>query len=44
MILADIIDGKSIDIIKIAGSKISRPHILDENMYLIKDDAIIKIN
>ena len=44
MILADIINGKSIDIIKIARSRISRPHILDENMYLIKDDAIIKIN
>tara|TARA_Y100000590_G_scaffold468326_1_gene650689 strand:- start:41 stop:1342 length:1302 start_codon:yes stop_codon:yes gene_type:complete len=44
MIIVDIINGKSIDIIKLANSKISRPHILDKNMYLIKDDAIIKIN
>ena len=44
IILADIINGKSIDIIKIANSRISRPHVQNEYMYLIKDNAIIKIN
>jgi len=44
IILADTINGKSIDIIKIANSKISRPHVQNEYMYLIKDNAIIKIN
>ena len=44
IILVDIINGKSINIIKVANSKISRPHALNEYMYLIKDNGIIKIN
>jgi len=44
LILIDLINGKTIDTIKISNSKISRPNVLGENMYLIKDDSIIKIN
>ena len=44
IILADITDGKSIDIIKITNSRISRPHVQNEFMYLIKDNAIIKLD
>ena len=44
IILVDITNGKSIDIIKVANSKISRPHVQNEYMYLIKDNGIIKIN
>ena len=44
MILIDVLNGKSVDIIKITNSKISRPQIVDNQMYLIKDDAVIKVN
>jgi len=44
IILVDVINGKPIDIIKVANSKISRPHVQNEYMYLIKDNEIIKIN
>ena len=44
MILIDVLNGKSVDIIKITNSKISRPQIVDNQMYLIKNDAVIKVN
>ncbi len=36
-------DGKVKKIIKIDGNKISRPYILDNLMYVLKNDAVIKI-
>ncbi len=36
-------DGKTKDIIKIDGDKISRPYILDKQMYILRNDAIIKV-
>ncbi len=36
-------DGKTKKIIKIDGHKISRPYIVDKQMYLLKDNAVIKI-
>lgn len=36
-------DGKTKDIIKIDGDKISRPYILDKKMYILRNDAIIKV-
>ena len=36
-------DGKTKDIIKIDGGKISRPYILDKQMYILRNDAIIKV-
>jgi len=36
-------DGKTKKIIKIDGHKISRPYIVDRQMYLLKDNAVIKI-
>ena len=36
-------DGKTKDIIKIDGDKISRPYILNKNMYILRNNAIIKI-
>ena len=44
LITINTINGKSIDIIKIDGNKISRPYVLNKSMYLIKDNAILKIN
>ena len=39
----EIQDGKTKDIIKIDGDKISRPYILNKKMYILKNDAILKI-
>ncbi len=44
LVVANMLDGKSLDIIKIDGNKISRPYILSKNLYVIKDNAILKIN
>ena len=40
----DIKTGLQENIYKLHGSKISRPYVLNGNMYLIKDNAIIKAN
>jgi len=44
LIKIDILSGKQENIFKLAGSKISRPFIFNNNMYLIKDNSIIKSN
>ena len=36
-------DGKTESIVKIDNNKISRPYVLNKNMYILRDDAIIKI-
>ena len=43
LIKVNTMDGKAKDIIKIDGDKISRPYILGKNMYILTDDAIIKV-
>ena len=43
LLKVNITDGRTKDIIKIDSNKISRPYILDKKMYVLKDDAIIKI-
>ena len=44
LVVINIIDGKSENLIKIDGDKISRPYVLDKKMYVIRNNAIIKIN
>ena len=44
LIVIDTASGKIKSIFKIDNEKISRPIILDQNLYLIKDNAIIKLN
>ncbi len=44
LLIINALDGKTIETVKITGSKISRPHIFNKNMYLIKDNAIVRIN
>ena len=44
LIIIDILTGKSSSVLKIDNEKISRPFILDKNLFIIKDNAIIKIN
>ena len=44
LIIIDIASGKTISTLKIDNEKISRPLIVNKNMFIIKDNAIIKLN
>ena len=44
LIKFDLKKGIQENIIKLGGSKISRPYVFNESMYLVKDNAIIKTN
>ena len=42
--IIDIKTGKTQSILKIDKDKISRPFILNENLFVVKENAIIKLN
>ncbi len=44
MLIIDIQTGKTNSILKIDNDKISRPFVTDKNLYVIKDNAIIRLN
>ena len=44
LIIIDITTGKSKNILKIDNGKISRPYVLNNNMYIVRDNSIIKLN
>ena len=44
LIVIDTASGKIISIIKIDNEKISKPFVQNKNLFLIKDNAIIKLN
>ena len=44
LLTVDIKTGKTQSVIKIDNSKISRPLVLNESLYIIKDNSIIKLN
>ena len=44
MLVIDIKTGTTISILKIDNDKISRPFVLDKNLFVIKNNAIIKLN
>ena len=44
LVVIDTSSGKPIDIIKIDSEKISRPYVTDNNMFIVRDNAIIKLN
>ena len=44
LLVIDISSGKTNSILKIDNEKISRPFILDKNLFVIKDNAIIKLD
>ena len=44
LLVIDIKTGKTISILKVDNDKISRPFVLDKNLFVIKDNAIIKLN
>ena len=44
LIIAEILNGKILDIIKVDNEKISRPYVLNDNMFIVRDNAILKLN
>ena len=44
LLIIDIVSGQTISILKIDSEKISRPLIVNKNLFIIKDNAIIKLN
>jgi hypothetical protein len=40
----DIQSGRTKSILKIDNDKISRPFVLDKNLYVVKENAIIKLD
>ena len=44
LIIIDVVTGKPISIIKIDNDKISRPFVLNKNLFIVKDNAIIKLD
>ena len=44
LISVDLLTGKSLDVVKIDGEKISRSYIFNNEMFVIRDNAILKLN
>ena len=44
LIIIETLTGKPIDIIKIDNEKISRPYVLNNEMFIIRNNAILKLN
>ena len=44
LIIIETLTGKPLDIVKIDNQKISRPYILNNEMFIVRDNAIIKLN
>ena len=44
LLIIDTLTGKTVSILKIDNDKISRPIIIDKNLFVIKDNAIIKLD
>ena len=44
LLIIDIVSGKTKSVLKIDNEKISRPIIIDKNLFVVKDNAIIRLN
>ena len=44
LIIIETLTGKPIDIIKIDSGTISRPYVLKSNMFIVRDNSILKLN
>ena len=44
LLIIDTVTGVTSSVIKIDNDKISRPFVLNKNLYIIKDSSIIKLN
>ena len=43
-LMAEILNGNVLDVIKIDNEKISRPYVLNNHMFIVRNNAIIKLN
>ena len=44
LIIANINTGNILNVVKIAGNKISQPYVYENNLFLIRNGSIIKFN
>ena len=44
LMIIDIKEGKTNSILKIDNDRISRPFVLNQNLYIIKENSIIRLN
>ena len=44
LLIIDVYSGKVLQILKIDNEKISRPFVSRQNLFIIKDNAVIKLN
>ena len=44
LIIVDMLTGKSKEILKLSSDKISRPYVLNNKLYIVRNNAILKIN
>ena len=44
LMIIDVTLGRTISMLKIDNDKISRPFVLNQNLYIIKENSIIKLN
>jgi len=44
LVIVEILSGNILDIVKIDNEKISRPYVLDNHMFVVRDNAILKLN
>jgi len=44
LMVIEVRSGKTISMIKIDNEKISRPFVLDQNLYIVKENYIIRLN
>ena len=44
LVVIETLTGKPTDVVKIDSQKISRPYILNNEMFIVRDNAIIKLN
>ena len=44
LLIIDLLTGKTVDILKIDNEKISRPFILNKNLFIVKNNSIINLN
>ena len=44
LMIIDVALGRTISMLKIDNDKISRPFVLNQNLYIIKENSIIRLN
>ena len=44
LLIIDILTGKTLSVLKIDNEKISRPSVLNKNLFIVKENAVIKLD